>query len=321
MTPSPTFTRAALALVTLGGALAACDLQMLGDQATARTVAVSTLLYTPPIEVKGRAIAFNGLDASIPGFDAGVLTGLDAGALLGDAGALLADAGIVLTGDGLIIPAQNLAFVFFGQRQGESLQSAPVGTPGATATLKQAGGPSFQLTDQGGGAYAMLPDAGFVYQEGATYQFEFGFEGKTYVAQVDEVPRNENIPQFHPAEGYIELDAGTGFFFTRPDPSPDKLRNFGFVNVFPISISGGQGQPTYTNIPTSALGFLKLVVAPTEWQRTRVDIPGSAFPDPDTNYVVVLQSAKLGLPLTNNLFAGSAILAGTADVAIVKTRK
>ena len=45
------------------------------------------------------------------------------------------------------------------------------------------------------------------------------------------------------------------------------------------------------------------------------------FPDPDMNYIVVFQSAKLGGPKSDNLFSGSAILAGTADVAIIKTRK
>lgn len=321
MTPSPTFTRAVLTAAAAATLATACDLQKISDQATARTVAVSTLLSTPSIEVRREALALNGLDASLPAFDAGALAGLDAGALFADAGALLGDAGIVVTSDGLVIPAQHLAFVFFGQRKGDDLKSAPVGTPGATATLKQVGGPSFQLADQGEGAYALLPDAGFSYVPGATYQFEFAFQAKTYVAQVDDVPRSEDIPQFHPPEGYLELDAGTGFLFTRPDPPSGQLRSYGFVNVFPISIRGEQGAPTFSNIPTTALGFLKLVVAPTEWQRTIVEIPGSAFPNPDTNYVVVLQSAKLGGPLSNNLFTGSAILAGTADVAIVKTRR
>lgn len=300
MNPSPTFTRAALASAAVA-LCAGCDLQTIGDQARAKTVAVSTLLYTPPVEVKGGAIA--GLDASVPSFDAGLLPDLDAGIA------------------SLTIPAQNLAFVFFGQRQGDGFEAAPVGTAGATAVLKQVGGPSFALTDQGQGAYALSPDAGFVYAPGATYQFEFGLEGKTYLAEVEDVPRSENIAQFHPPEGYVELDAGAGFLFTRPDPPPGQLRNYGFVNVIPINLRGEQGSPTFTNIPSSALGFLKLVVAPSDWQKTVVELPGSAFPEPDTNYLVVLQSAKLGGPKSTNLFTGSAVLAGTADVAIVKTRK
>jgi hypothetical protein len=50
-----------------------------------------------------------------------------------------------------------------------------------------------------------------------------------------------------------------------------------------------------------------------------VTIPATAFPDKDHNYVIVFQSAKLGGPKSTNLFSGSAILAGTADIAVVKT--
>jgi hypothetical protein len=305
MNTSPTITLACCAFVSL----CACDLQKIGNQATAKTVAVSTLLTTPEIQVKGGAIAGNGFDASIPAFDAGFT--IDAGVLFDDAG--------------ITIPAQNLAFVFFGQRQGDNPDSPPVGTAGASAKLKEVGGATFTLDDQGSGTYALSPDAGFVYKPNATYQFEFGLNNQTYLAEVVNVPGKENIPEFHPAAGYIELDAGAGsdagvFVFIRPDPPQGQNRNFGFVNVFAVSAQG-QGAPTYSNIPTTPLGFIKLLLAPTDWTTTRVEIPGYAFPDPDANYIVVLQSAKLGGPKSDNLFSGSAILAGTADVAIVKTRK
>ena len=88
-----------------------------------------------------------------------------------------------------------------------------------------------------------------------------------------------------------------------------------------ISRDGKQGDPTYTNVPKTPVEFLKLVVAPGKpWQETQVTIPGSAFPDKEKNYVILLQSAKLGGPVGENLFTGSAIIAGTADVGIVKTR-
>lgn len=293
-----------LALLALGG----CDLQTIGNQATAKTVAVSTLLTTPAFEVKAAAIASNGLDASLPDLDAG----LDAGLLL--------DAGINLGDAGYIVPAQNLAFVFFGQR-GSSLDVAPTGTAGATARLLEVGGGSFTLDDQGGGTYALSPDAGFTYKDNATYQFEFKLQTQTYLAEVARVPSRENIPEFHPAAGFVELNAGQDFTFTRPDPPQGQDRNFGFVNVFPISSQGSQGQPTYTNIPSTALGYLKLIAAPNDWKTTIVTIPGTAFPNRDSNYIVLLQSAKLGGPKSDNLFSGSAILAGTADVAIIKTRK
>lgn len=303
MNPSPTITLPLAALAVFLGA--GCELQKIGNQATARTVAVSTLLTTPAFEVKGEAIAGNGFDAGFSGFDAGAF----------DAG------GITFSDGGIRIPEQNLAFVFFGQRQGDSPDAPPVGTEGATAKLKEVGGGTFTLDDQGGGTYALSPDAGFIYKPNATYQFEFNHAAQVFLAEVERVPSKENIPQFHPAAGYVELNAGQSLTFIRPDPPMGQNRNFGFVNVFPINSQGSQGQPTYTNIPTTPLGFIKLLLAPTDWTTTSVVIPGTAFPNPDSNYVVVMQSAKLGGPKSDNLFSGSAILAGTADVAIIKTRR
>lgn len=309
MNPSLTMMRvaAACSVVLLG-----CDFQTIGSQATAKAVAVSTLLATPAVEVKAGAIAGNGLDGGLPEFDGGLLPD----------GGLGLDAGVFLTDAGLVIPPQNVAFVFFGQRQGTNLDSPPVGTAGAQVTLVEVGGGRFPLADQGGGNYSLTDaDAGFVYRDGATYDFEIVQGGGTYVAEVSRVPSKETIPQFHPAAGYVELDANTEFSFTRPEVPAGEDRNLGFVNVFPINANGSQGQPTYTNIPTTPLAFLKLVVAPNEWKTTVVTIPGSAFPNRDSNYIVVLQSAKLGGPKSANLFTGSAILAGTADVAVVKTRR
>jgi len=303
MRPSPTINRSALAVLTIFAG-AACELQKIGNQATARTVAVSTLLTTEAFEIKGAAIASNGFDSGIFGFDAGLF----------DAGFSFSDAGIR-------VPEQNLAFVFFGQRQGDKPDSPPVGTAGATAKLKEVGGATISLEDRGSGAYALSPDAGFVYKTNATYQFEFTLGAQVFLAEVESVPGKENIPAFHPAAGYVELNAGQSMTFIRPDPRPGQNRNFGFVNVFPINAQGSQGQPTYSNVPTTPLGFIKLILAPTDWTTTTVMIPGTAFPNPDSNYVVVLQSAKLGGPKSDNLFSGSVILAGTADVAIIKTRR
>jgi hypothetical protein len=277
-------------------------------QAQAKTAAVSTILTTPDIDIRAGAIAGNGFDASFD-FDAGAFDG-----------SFPMDAGVFFTDAGIVVPAQNLAFVYLGQRQGESLDVAPVGLPGAEARLIQVGGASFKLDDVGGGTYSLSPDAGFKYVDDATYQFEFKLNAQTYVAEVTHVPGRENIQQFHPSAGYVELDAGQDFTFTRPDPAAGTDRNFGFVNVFPVS-QQGQGQPTYTNIPMAPLDFLRLIAFPQEWKKTQVTIPGTAFPEPDHNYIVVLQSAKLGGPKSDNLFLGSAILAGTADVAIIKTRK
>jgi hypothetical protein len=271
----------------------ACELQKLGSQATSRTVAVSTVLNTPSFELPAAALAGNG-------FDAGTTFGGDGG---------------------VRVPAQNAAWVFFGQRQGESLDVAPVGVSGALAVLKQVGGASVPLKDQGGGQYVLQGDAGFSYQDNASYQIEVVSSGETYVAEVERVPPAEAIAEFRPAAGYVQLNAGQAFSFRRPEPPQGQERTLGFITVFSISASGSPGASTYTNIPSTPLQFLKLVVAPTEWKEANVTVPGSAFPNQDANYMVVLQSAKLGGPKSDNLFSGSVILAGNAQVAVIKTSK
>ncbi len=288
---------AALVFLSLLGA--ACDLGKVTSQATAKTVAVSTLLATPAVEIPLQAVAGNGFDAGL-------------GAL--DAGSLLTDAGIT-------VPPQTAVFVYFGQRQDENLLVAPVGTPGAKVTLKQIGGGSWSLVDQGAGTYALLDaaDAGFSYLGNATYDFTFELSGSTYVGEIVRVPTPETIAAFHPAAGYLAIAAGAPVTFQRPEPPTGQELQLGFVSVFPITASGQQSKPTYTNVPQTPLAFLKLVLAPSDWKQLTVTIPGAAFPDRDHNYVIVLQSAKLGGPKSDNLWTGSAILAGAADIGVVKT--
>jgi len=163
-------------------------------------------------------------------------------------------------------------------------------------------------------------DAGQVYVENASYTFSYRLAGVSYAAQVEQVPGQERVPAFHPAEGYLALDAGQAFTFRRPDPLDNLDLPLGFLSVIPIAASGAQLPVSYTNVPTTPLQFLKLVVVPDAWKQSLVTIPGSAFPQADANYVVVLQSAKLGGPTTDNLFLGSPVLAGTAEIAVVRTR-
>jgi hypothetical protein len=289
-------------------AVAACDLQKTANQVTARSVVVATLLATPPVFIRPEAIAF---DAGLSSLDASVL---DAGVSLN-----LGDAGVT-------IPPQNLVIVFYGQRQGDSLDVAPQGVAGAQVTLSEVGGRSFKLNETGGGSYVLSgEDAGFKYTSSATYQFTVVSANQTYVAEVAQVPPEERIPAFETPRGFIDQPAGQALTFVRPEPPPGQKLNLGFVNVFPVDPQGMQApMPTYTNVPTTPLQFLKLigdaVGAQTEYRAQSVTIPASAFPQPGKNYLIVFQSAKTGGPKSDNLFAGSAIIAGTAAIGIVKTR-
>lgn len=282
---------AAIALLGSG-----CDLI---NSVRAKSVLVATVLATPALEVKPNAIA--GFDASLP--DAGV--SFDAGAL--------ADAGIN-------IPPQTVVNAYFGQRQSESLDTPPSPVTGATITLSD-GTNTWPLAELGAGNYGLLgADGGITYISNATYVFTVNHAGVTYQAQVERAPAQERSPELHTSAGYIELNAGQGTTITREATGSASTRNLAFVTVLPINRDGQRGDPTWTNVPKDPVGFLKLVLLPDEWKADAIAIPGTAFPDANKNYVIVMQAAKLGGPVGDTLFTGSPVIAGTADVGVVKTR-
>ncbi len=288
---------AAPLLLTLGAG--ACDLT---KQITAQKVMVATLFSTPAIDVSPAAFSAY------------------------DGGALPADAGFSSDAGALTLPPQTAAYVFLGQREGQSLDKAPTPVTGATVTVTPSGGAAATLKDEGSGNYAKtsLDDMSFTYQGGATYAFSATVAGETFVGEVTDSPPQERISKFHPPEapnGYLSLAAGSPLTFTRTPAVAGKELNIGFVTVFPVSNDGQRGQPTYTNVPQTPLDFLKLIAVPVDWKQTTVTVPGSAFPNRDSNYVVLFNSVKSGGAKSNNLFIGSAILVGTAEVGLVRTQK
>lgn len=296
--------RPLLLAASLAALAAACDLQKTANQAQAKTVVIATMLATPPVDIKFDTLAQ--LDAGLP--DSGFPQ--DAGVLVGDAG--------------ITVPPQNLVALFLGQRNGTgvnlSADLAPTPTTGAQVRLTQRGGASWTLAETGSGNYFVDGDAGFTYVTGASYDFVITSGGTTYAASLENAPPSERIAAFHPAPSYTEQAAGAAFVFARPDPPAGQERNLGFISVFAVNSQGQKGDVTWTNIPKTPLDFLRLVVAPTEWKQTTVTIPGTAFPNPGTWYVIMMQSAKLGRPASDNLFLASGIMAGTADFGVVRTR-
>lgn len=268
----------------------ACDLEKTAQQISAETVMVGTLLSTPDVAISPEAAA--GLDG---GFQ------VDGGQ------------------SSITIPGQTAAILFLGTRNGES--SAPEGLTGAAVSLVTNGTQKVSLTSDGAGSYSRSSnsDASLTYQSGATYEFVAERNGQKFVGQVKDAPARENIPELHPPEGVRRMAPNTELAFDRADPPAGQERTLGFVTVVPVSDSGQQGEPTYTNIPKTPLDFLKLVALPLDWKVKRVVIPGSAFPQPRQTYLVIFQSVRTGGPQSENLFLGSALLAGTADVGVVRT--
>ncbi|MBJ6765719.1 hypothetical protein JGU66_33610 [Myxococcaceae bacterium JPH2] len=270
----------------------ACDLEKAGNQLSADHVMVGTLLATPRVDVSASAMA---------GYDAGTFGGADGGA------------------DVISLPAQTAAFVFFGTKSGAN--ASPSGVSGASVELKTGSEPGVALTSDGAGSYSRSSngETGLVYQSGATYQFVATESGTRYVGHVEDSPTKESITAFHPPEGFVRLAANTAFSFDRAAAPAGKDRTLGFVTVVPLSSDGQKGQPTYSNVPTSPVEFLQLVAVPATFREARVTIPATAFPKSAQTYLVIFQAVRMGGAETDNLFLGSALLAGTAEVGIFRT--
>lgn len=300
--------RATIALLAAFALMVGCDVGKTASQASARRVMVATLIQTPEITVPREALAI-----PIP----------DAGGFTFDGG-LPFDAGFSpFTADGkLLLREETLSFAFFGERQGDGLTQAPVPLDGTTLFVQAGENPRLEMRlDNSTGAYQLssLDNPAMKYLEGEKYTFTANNQSENYITEIAAVPPHEQIVAFHPPDGFIHLNAGQQFVFVRSDPPENQDRDLGFVTVLPITDEGKRGIPTWTNVPTDAFGLLKLVAAPGAYKRSEVTIPGEAFPDRDSNYLILLQTARLGGPQTANLFIGSAIMAGTAEVGIVKT--
>jgi hypothetical protein len=265
------------------------------DQLLAEKVMVGTLLSTPDVDVSLVAMA---------GGDAGTLP----------------DGGIPPGEERITIPGQTAAFVFLATRNGE--QGSPEPITDATVRIEAQNGTPITLENKGVGTYGLTSafgdDGGVKYQNGATYNFVAVHGGNSHVGQVKDAPALERIEMLHPAGGYVRHVANQTLTLVRPANS-GKERTLGFVTVFPIGADGEKGQPTYTNMPKEPLDFLQLVTATGDWQKASLPIPGSAFPQRDSNYLVVFQTAQLGGPQSDNLFTGSTLLVGTADLGLVHT--
>jgi hypothetical protein len=274
-------------------AVAACDIQRTGQQLTADKVMVAAILATPSVTVSPAALA--GADA---GFGAG---GMDGGQLT--------------------IPGQTLALAYFLERP-SSFDAPPAPVSGATMAVKAEGGAAIALEPTGDGAFSLssAQSSALEYASGATYDFEATLAEERYVGRVAEAPQLENVAALHPPEGYVDHWANEPFTFTRPEPPAGQPRNLGFITIHPISDRGELGPPTYTNVPMNPIDFLRLVALPAPWRAAEMTVPASAFPLPNQTYALVLQAAKMGGPQSENLFTGSAIVAGTAEVGVFRTR-
>jgi hypothetical protein len=268
----------------------ACNL---ADQLSAEEVMLGTLFSTPEVTIS--PAAFLGADGGLP------------------------DAGPAFT-----LPQQTAALAFFGTRQDEKGQPAPI----ANATLRLETGnaaAAVALESQALGTYSLTSsgnDGKLRYQPGTDYRFTAVVGSERFTSSVKDAPPVERIEALHPASGYVQHPQGQVLRLQRPAVSPGRERALGFVTVVPVSSDGQQGRPTYSTVPSplDPLAFLQLLLDTSEQRSATIDIPTSAFPEREATYLVIFQSASLGGPETGNLFFGSALLVGAADIGVVRTR-
>ncbi|MBI5547129.1 MAG: hypothetical protein HY901_24880 [Deltaproteobacteria bacterium] len=259
------------------------------ESAQSDKVLAATVLATP-------AYDFSALvpDASFP-FDSGVpLPSVDAGFAT-------------------TLPSQTVAQVFFGQRN-EDPTKQPAGLAGASVKLA-INGKVFDLKDQSSGSYGLttVEDPNLVFVPGVPYAVTVVQGGETFTATV-QGPAEDHIEQFRVQAGRpLDHGAGQELQLTRSN-----TENIAFTTVFPLT-SSGQGEPTYTNMPSTPLDLLDLIANDAPWKQKIITIPGTAFPQGATYYVVTIAAVKKG-STSNNLFTTSAFLAGKADMGLVKTR-
>ena len=274
----------------------ACDLGKTGNQLLATKVMVGTLVSTPDVYVSGIAL------------------------LGGDAGTL-PDGGIP-EGERVPIPGQTAALVYFVNRESEGGIPEPISN--ATVRIEAQGGAAVDLKSDGLGSYSKTTDfadsSGVRYQSGANYRFIATQGGVTHVGLVEAAPAQERIDALHPTSGYVRHPRNQALTLKRPDVPVGKERTLGFVTVIPVNNKGDKGAPTYSSFPSDPLSLLGLVATPFEYQKQTLEVPGTAFPSVDSNYLVIFQTMKTGGPESDNLFLGSPMLVGTADVGLVRTQ-
>jgi hypothetical protein len=275
----------------------ACDFEKTGNQIAAKKVMVGTLLSTPSVQVSPWAMA--GLDAGTP---------LDGGP----------------GSETFTVPGQTVAYVFFGTREGEQNTLQPLQEASVRLEIQGITNPVV-LQSEGPGIHGRTSgndtDGGLPYRSGASYRFIAVHGGYSHVGKVEAAPTLERLDGLHPPEGFVRHTAGQSLTLTRPAlASGATQHNIGLVTVFPLRANGERGEPTYTNVPRTPLAFLELVATQANWRSRTVLLPGSAFPQPESTYLVVFQTTQPGGPESDNLFIGSAVLVGTADVGVVYTR-
>jgi hypothetical protein len=194
---------------------------------------------------------------------------------------------------------------------------------------------SVSVPSKGSGVYAVTSkESMLTLEDGTAYTVTIARAGQTYVLTGTSLATPPKIKEFEdPSPKVIpnyDYVARNGFTVTR-DPTKDdtNLNPVAFVAMQAIdsnttaSSTPASSGLTYSNVPTTPLGFLELVLDKSKWQANTFPIPVEKFAAA-TPYLITMTGVSDGKnPITNGssaLFAGSTFLIGTADAGGVVTK-
>jgi hypothetical protein len=235
-------------------------------------------------------------------------------------------AGAVIRSPAVVVPGGtdqvegSIAYLFLGERQDDGTnfsQNPPTGLSGATVTLSwDTSSVTLAPVTSTPGQYQDMTSVQYV--EGAKYTFAAALGGDTYTGSVT-APSAGTMEEFPPSDP-VKTDTFSTFeklTITRVSLASDTLAFYAVLD--------GDGTVTCTNGPTqeSPMKLVDIFLNPEPYKapsfelfKTSTDPEKSCFPSVGP-YVVELTTLKSQDEVSDNLFLGSSVFAGTASAGVL----
>jgi len=210
-----------------------------------------------------------------------------------------------------VVPAETSARLFFGELDEDDANDV-TGIDDATAVLKVKE-VEVPMENEGSGGF-LAP--GFVYAPGEPHSMTATRAAKSFVVEVQSAPARETVALFHEgaaASGELLHPTGTPLTLQRSAGA----EGLGFVTVMPVDVEGFREEQVYSTLP-DGLAAYRTLLNPTSYTQTSLTIPGDAFSQPNTVYLVYFTKALTG-EASEGLEGTSNLVAGVADVGVVRT--
>ncbi len=212
------------------------------------------------------------------------------------------------------ITSATTAQLFFGERQSDLSQPpTPLAASSATLSWDGAAAGAASLTAVTGKAGWYQASSGIAYAAGTRYTFKVVYQGEEFSGAV-QAPSPSRITNADATTHVFEPGAygGTSLTVTRD------VSGGAADAIYAAFRSDDLAHATCDNAPFDDAGkFVQFVLDDAAWKVTSFVLPKSpCFPSLGT-YAVTLTTVEKSTDVSSNLFLGSAVLAGSADVAVL----